>query len=113
MPEVRFAVVDRLIVTAFVFGAISVDIRRGLVLRDGMPVNLAPKEFQLLEYLIAHRERVITRDELMAGVWQYSAEADSRTVDVHIANIRRKIEPNPHIPRHILTVRAKGYRFIP
>ena len=78
--------------------------------RNGEPVSLTPKEFDLLLHLCRHRGRVVSRLELLRSVWGYSEDAVSRTVDTHIAEIRRKLEVDPARPRHILTVRKSGYR---
>jgi DNA-binding response OmpR family regulator len=94
----------------FVFGAIRVEFTSGTVTRGGTPVKLSSKEFHLLRYLISWRGTVISRSELLAGVWRYKATT-TRTLDVHIASLRQKIEECPHRPSHILTVRRAGYMF--
>jgi two-component system, OmpR family, alkaline phosphatase synthesis response regulator PhoP len=60
---------------------------------------------------VDHRERVVPREEIMKKVWEYHSEASSRTVDVHVAWLRQKLEDNPQRPQHIQTIRGKGYRF--
>ena len=95
----------------FRFGSIEVDFDRATVLKNGETVALAAKELQLLQYLIDHRDRIVTRDELMENIWKYSNEIPTRTVDVHIAWLRQKLEDEPQLPAHILTVRGRGYRF--
>jgi len=92
------------------FGDVSLRPGPRIVLRDGREVALTPKEFDLLLHLCRHRGRVVSRLELLRSVWGYSEEAVSRTVDTHIAEIRRKLEPDPGRPRHIVTVRKAGYR---
>jgi len=93
------------------FGDGEVKPTSGTVLRDGEPVTLAPKEFDLLVALIRRGGAVVTRKELLAEVWSYAnPRVETRTVDVHIAELRRKLEADPASPRHILTVRKKGYR---
>ena len=92
------------------FGEIVVDVRSHTVLRAGEPVQLTPKEFDLLLALLRRRGAVATRLELLSEVWGYRAAVMTRTVDVHVAELRRKLEPNPSEPRHILTVRKVGYR---
>jgi len=62
---------------------------------------------------VDHRERVVTREELLREIWEYSADVSSRTVDVHVAWLRQKLEKDPQNPRHIQTIRGKGYRFTP
>ena len=98
-------------VVRFAFGNVSVDFREGAVLKSGKPVNLAGKELELLRYLIDHRGKVVSRDELLEGVWAYQPGVSSRTIDVHVAWLRQKLEDNPQNPRHIHTVRGVGYRF--
>jgi two-component system alkaline phosphatase synthesis response regulator PhoP len=98
-------------VVRFAFGNVSVDFREGTVLKGGKPVSLAGKEMELLRYLIDHRGKVVSRDELLEGVWAYQPGVSSRTIDVHIAWLRQKLEDNPQAPRHIHTVRGVGYRF--
>ena len=92
------------------FGDVEVDPSSRSVVRGGSPVSLAPMEFDLLLALIQRRGAVATRNELMREVWGYSSAVVSRTVDTHIAELRRKLEENPSEPRHILTVRKAGYR---
>ena len=75
-------------------------------------VELSALEFQLLRYFIEHRENAITRDELLNEVWGYNAMPSTRTVDVHVAWLRQKIEPNPRHPQFILTVHGLGYKFV-
>jgi two-component system, OmpR family, alkaline phosphatase synthesis response regulator PhoP len=98
-------------VRSFHFGDVEVDFERAEVRKHGEPRNLAAKELQLLHYLVDRRGQVVLREELLRHVWEYSAEASSRTVDVHIAWLRQKLEDNPQRPRHIQTLRGKGYRF--
>lgn len=92
------------------FGSIEVDSSRRTVLRDGRPIELAPKEFDLLLALIRRRGAVASRTELLEEVWGYPSSVVTRTVDTHIAELRRKLEEDPSAPRHILTSRKVGYR---
>jgi two-component system, OmpR family, alkaline phosphatase synthesis response regulator PhoP len=94
------------------FGPVRVDFRKAEVTRDGQPVELSAREFQLLRYFIEHRESAITRDALLNEVWGYHAMPSTRTVDVHIAWLRQKLEPNPRHPQFILTVHGLGYKFV-
>ena len=89
---------------------IVVDPGARVVTRAGHEVPLAPMEFDLLLALIQRRGAVVSRSELMKEVWGHSAVVVSRTVDTHIAELRRKLEDDPGEPRHILTVRKAGYR---
>jgi len=93
-------------------GGISVDLHRLEVHRDGQVLQLTPREGDILEYLIRNRHRVVTRDDLLLDVWHYkSANVETRTVDIHIVGLRRKVEPNAAEPTLIQTVRGKGYRW--
>ena len=92
------------------FGDVEVDRAARTVTREGIPVYLAPMEFELLLALLHRRGAVATRQELMREVWGHRAVVVSRTVDTHIAELRRKLERDPAEPRHILTVRKAGYR---
>ena len=74
-------------------------------------INITAKELELLRYLVAHRDRVVSREEILRNVWRYTADISSRTVDVHVAWLRQKLERNTHQPEFIQTVRSKGYRF--
>jgi DNA-binding response OmpR family regulator len=92
------------------FGVIEVDPAARTVHRASQSVELAPKEFDLLLALLRARGAVVPRLQLMKEVWGYSAAVVSRTVDTHIAELRRKLEEDPALPRHIITVRKTGYR---
>ena len=98
---------------AAAFGEVRVDFRRGEALRDGEPVALAPRELELLEYFTAHPNEVLSRDRLLDEVWGYDASVQSRTVDVHVAALRQKLEEDPARPRFLRTVHGRGYRFVP
>ena len=98
--------------TGYRFGSIQVDFRSAEVTRDGVSVPLSAREFQLLKYLIEHRGTLISREELLTQVWGYEAMPLTRTVDVHVAWLRQKLEASPKHPEFILTVRGLGYRFM-
>jgi two-component system alkaline phosphatase synthesis response regulator PhoP len=98
---------------AFAFGEVRVDFKRVEVTKAGEPVELSALEFRLLRYFVEHRGEVLSRDRLLDEVWGYSAEVYSRTVDQHVATLRRKIESDPRRPRHVVTVHGLGYRFTP
>jgi DNA-binding response OmpR family regulator len=83
------------------------------VTREGTPVALSPKEFDLLLALVRRRGAVASRVELLREVWGHRVEVMTRTVDIHIAELRRKLEHDPSQPRHILTVWKAGYRLEP
>ena len=76
-----------------------VDVRKAEVSRGGAMLELSAKEFQLLRYLIEHRGATLSRDALLQDVWGYSAMPSTRTVDVHVAWLRQKLEPNPRVPQ--------------
>src|SRR6185503_4268412 len=92
------------------FGEVEVHRASRVVRRAGEPVELAPKEYELLLALIQARGAVVSRLDLMRTVWGYSSAVVTRTVDTHVAELRRKLESDPSAPRHILTVRKAGYR---
>jgi two-component system alkaline phosphatase synthesis response regulator PhoP len=94
------------------FGDIVVDFRRMEVTRGGQQLDLSAREFKLLRYLIEHRGATLSRDALLAEVWGYDEMPLTRTVDVHVAGLRQKIEANPKSPEFLLTVHGLGYKFI-
>jgi two-component system alkaline phosphatase synthesis response regulator PhoP len=96
----------------FQFGSLRVDFRRAEVEKDGVPLELSAREFKLLCYFIEHRGATISRDELLNEVWGYNAMPSTRTVDVHIAWLRQKIEDNPKHPQFIQTIHGLGYKFL-
>ena len=95
----------------FAFGDVRVDFRSGEVSRENKPVALSALEFKLLAYLVQNRGALLTRDQLLDKVWGYGAAVATRTVDVHIAALRQKLERNPARPEFILTAHRRGYRF--
>jgi two-component system, OmpR family, alkaline phosphatase synthesis response regulator PhoP len=95
----------------YAFGDVRVDFRRAEVTRQGHPVALSGLEWKLLTYFIEHRGALLTRDELLDKVWGYDAAPQTRTVDVHVASLRQKVEAVPAHPAFILTVHRQGYRF--
>ena len=94
------------------FGDISVDFRRAEVTKGGQKLELSAREFKLLRYFIEHRGAALTRDELLNEVWGYNAMPSTRTVDVHVAWLRQKLEDNPRHPEYIHTVHGLGYKFV-
>jgi two-component system alkaline phosphatase synthesis response regulator PhoP len=97
---------------SFRFGAVTIDFKRAEVLRDNEPIDLSAMEFKLLQHLIENRGVVHSRDELLDAVWGYDAMPSTRTVDVHIAWLRQKLETNPKHPHFIQTVHGMGYKFV-
>jgi DNA-binding response OmpR family regulator len=95
----------------FTFGDVTVDARVRAVVRGGEPVPLSPKEFELLLALVRRGGAIATRDDLLREVWGYHPGVKSRTVDLHMLELRRKLEPDPAQPKHLITVRKLGYRF--
>jgi len=93
------------------FGDVEVDFRRGELRRGGAAIELTPIEFKLLDVFIRARGRVLSRGQLMDAAWGQDTFASARVVDNHIANLRKKIEPDPAQPRYLRNVRGLGYRF--
>lgn len=105
-PTSSFAAPD-----TYSFGNVNVDFKRTRVEREGVPIDLSALEFRLLRYFIAYREITLSRDRLLNEVWGYNASVSTRTVDVHVAWLRQKIEANHRHPQYILTVHGIGYKF--
>jgi DNA-binding response OmpR family regulator len=93
-------------------GDLRLDAARREVTRAGTPIDLRPKEFDLLHVLMRNRGRVLTRNQLLEAVWGYAAYGQTRTVDVHVGRVRDHIEDDPAHPAYIITVRGVGYRFV-
>jgi len=94
------------------FGPIQVDVRRSEVTRDGKPVYLSAREFQLLRYFIERAGSTIPRSELLRSIWGYGENTLTRTVDMHVASLREKLENDPKHPELIVTVAGVGYKFV-
>jgi two-component system OmpR family response regulator len=92
-------------------GDLEIDFARHKVSQSGTTIDLSPKEFDLLAFLVKNREQVFSRDQLLEKVWGYDYAGDTRTVDVHVRWLRQKIEADPANPIHLLTVRGIGYKF--
>ena len=97
--------------SSYSFGNAELDFDRAELRVNGSPVYLKPLEFKLLQYFLRARGRILTREQLLDAVWGVDTFASDRIVDNHIANLRRKIEPDPANPRYLLNVRGLGYRF--
>lgn len=98
-------------VETYRFGDVVLDFKAHEGRKDGKLLDLSPREFQLLAFFIQHRGEVVTREKLLDTVWDYNAIPFTRTVDMHIAKLRKKIEDNPSDPRYIVTVHRLGYKF--
>jgi DNA-binding response OmpR family regulator len=93
------------------FGDVEVDFLRREVRRDGRPVEVTTLEFKLLSAFIRHRGRVLSRAQLLDEAWGPGVYVTDRAVDTHIVGVRRTIEPDPALPRYLVSVRGAGYRF--
>ena len=96
----------------FSFGDVTVRLRQRLVMRKGRRIALSAREFELLRYLVAHRNEVVSREQLLRDVWGYHQLSVTRTVDNYIAKLRTQLEPRPHEPRYIVTVHGSGYQLL-
>ena len=91
-------------------GPVRMDVERHVVTVDGRSVQLPLKEFELLEMLLRNAGRVLTRGQLIDRVWGADYVGDTKTLDVHVKRLRAKIEPDPAVPQHLVTVRGLGYK---
>jgi two-component system KDP operon response regulator KdpE len=98
--------------TTISFGDVTIDLVRRVVERDGIPLHLTPIEYKLLTLLATQPDRVITHQQLLKAVWGPGHAEDTHYVRVHMANLRKKVEPNPSMPAHLITEAGIGYRFI-
>jgi two-component system alkaline phosphatase synthesis response regulator PhoP len=94
------------------FADIHVDFRKAEVTKSDQHLDLSAREFKLLKYFVEHRGAALSRDELLNEVWGYNAMPSTRTVDVHIAWLRQKLEDHPKHPQFILTIHGLGYKFV-
>jgi len=95
----------------FQFGTVHVDFLKHEATRDGAPLDLSPREFSMLQFFVRNQGKVVTRDQLLDAVWGYDHIPFTRTVDAHIAKLRKKIEEVPAEPKHLITVHRLGYKF--
>jgi two-component system alkaline phosphatase synthesis response regulator PhoP len=98
-------------VESFEFGSVKADFKRGEVRRNGKLLDLSAREIRLLQYFIEHRGEVVSRDQLLDAVWDYDSAPLTRTVDMHVAKLRKKIEDKAAQPRYLVTVHGQGYKF--
>lgn len=94
------------------FGSVVVDFPRTVVERDGKAVEMSAREFELLTYFIEQRGNTVSREQLLRQIWGYDAGTLTRTVDAHVWMLRQKLEDDPQRPRHFITVRGLGYKFV-
>ena len=99
------------VLETYAFGDIAVDFRNGRITRNQMALELSKMELKLLRYLVENRGSVLSREELLEKVWGHATTLATRTVDVHIATLRQKLEENPSRPELIVTVHGAGYKF--
>jgi two-component system alkaline phosphatase synthesis response regulator PhoP len=93
------------------FGDIEMNFKTFEASKGGRALELSPREFKMMKYFVEHRGEVVTRDQLLDHVWGYEGLPLTRTVDMHIAKLRQKIEDTPSDPRHVITVHRVGYKF--
>jgi two-component system alkaline phosphatase synthesis response regulator PhoP len=93
-------------------GEVELDFRRLSATRGGRPVDVSPREFEILRVLLDHEGETVTREQLLLSLWGDHASLLTRTIDTHVARLRQKLEPEPSRPRHILTVHGVGYRLV-
>jgi len=93
-------------------GEVTVDFAHHTATRGGRPLDLTPRELRLLEFLAAHQGEVVTREQLLDEVWGYDTIPFTRTVDTHVAKLRKKIEDDPADPRHLITIHRIGYKLV-
>jgi DNA-binding response OmpR family regulator len=100
------------VIEQYSFGDVELDFQKYKAAKKGEPIELSPREFELLKFLVNHRGETVTREQLLDAVWGYDAMMFTRTVDNHIAKLRQKIENDSENPEFILTIHRVGYRFI-
>ena len=108
----RIAPISEELPESFAFGSVVVNFRSTEVSCAGRPVELSAREFQLLRYFIEQSGATLSRDQLLRNVWGYESGVLTRTVDVHVGLLRQKLEDDPKDPRHFLTMRGHGYKFV-
>jgi two-component system alkaline phosphatase synthesis response regulator PhoP len=94
------------------FGQTEIDFEKCSTTRNGQPLDLTAREYDILRLMIRHRGEVITRDRMLNEIWGYEAYPATRTVDSHIVKLRQKIEDDPAEPKHILSIYGEGYKFV-
>jgi DNA-binding response OmpR family regulator len=99
-------------IETYQLGDVTLNFKKYEATRVGKPLEMSPRELKILKYFIEHRGEVVTRDQLLDAVWGYDRFPLTRTVDMHIAKLRQKIEETPSDPRYIITVHRAGYKFL-
>jgi DNA-binding response OmpR family regulator len=94
------------------FGDVEVDFERRAIVRAGEEIKMTRSEYNLLRFFIRNADRALTRDAILTEVWGYESSPNTRTVDAHVVKLRSKLEPDPRLPRHFLTIHGVGYRFL-
>jgi DNA-binding response OmpR family regulator len=94
------------------FGDVRLDFRMLEATKGGQPLDLSPLEFKLMKFFIDNRQQVVTRDQMLKSVWNSQSALFTRTVDMHVAKLRKKIEDSPNHPRYIITIYGVGYKFL-
>ena len=95
------------------FADTQVDIERRVVTRRGQEIKFTPAEYNLLTFFLQNPDRPLSRDMILNSVWGYESFPNTRTVDAHVVRLRQKLEADPNVPRHFLTLHKVGYRFLP
>ena len=95
------------------FGQNEVDLERRIVTRAGEEQKFTPAEYNLLTHFLQNPDQPLTREQILNEVWGYESFPTTRTIDAHVLKLRQKLEDDPHVPRHFLTVHGVGYRFVP
>ncbi len=95
------------------FADVEVDFDRRVTTKAGAAIKLTPAEYNLLTFFLRNADRALTRDYILNAVWGYQSYPNTRTVDAHVVRLRQKLEPDPTLPKHFLTVHGIGYRFLP
>jgi DNA-binding response OmpR family regulator len=108
----RRAKPNRRATETFCFGEVEINFKKYEASKRGKPLELSPREYEILRYFHQHRGEAVSRNALLDTVWGYSCFSTTRTVDTHIAKLRQKIEEDPGAPRHIITIPGVGYKFL-
>jgi len=96
----------------YTFGNVEIDFENLRAVFRGRPLDMTPKEFDIMRLLIRHRGQVVTRERLLNEVWGFDAFPTTRTVDAHILNLRKKLEDDPGSPKHLISIYGEGYMFV-